>query len=308
MSIAVPLYGFGGSGGGTGGTLTVTAPAGVTVTVSKDGKTKTKIANAEGVAIFKGLATGDWTVTITDGTQTATKTVTVTADYSTDITFFSATINVTYPAGSTCTATDGVTTLTAPDTGGSWVCVVPNTGTWTVTVTDGTQTARANVSITEDGQTASTTLSYKLIFVDAENGVYNSGETSAWDTSHKLSGSTFSLTKNTNGEYVMSVKYSSGTAYGNASIAVDLTGWDTLHMKGTISNGGTHSGVSSAVAIYKNLDDDAPTAESTIGTGSKNIELNIDVSKLSGTYYLNLFIASPSGSTATITISELWLE
>lgn len=129
------LYGNGGSGG-TGATLTVTAPAGCTVTVSKDGKTKTKTAGADGLAVFKGLATGDWTVTITDGGQQASKNVTVTADYSTSITFFAATINVTYPAGSVCTATDGVITLTS-DNSGSWAFVVPNAGTWTVSLDNG---------------------------------------------------------------------------------------------------------------------------------------------------------------------------
>lgn len=127
------LYGNGGSGG----TLTVTAPAGSTVSVSKDGKTKTKTAGADGLAVFKGLATGTWTVTITDGVQQASKNVTVTADYSTSITFFAATINVTYPAGSVCTATDGVTTLAAPDTSGVWACVVPNAGTWAIELENG---------------------------------------------------------------------------------------------------------------------------------------------------------------------------
>lgn len=136
MQTMVPLYGFGGCGG-TGAALTVTAPAGCTVTVSKDGKTKTKVADSSGLAVFRGLATGEWTVTITDGEQTAQKTVTITADYSTAITFFAATIHVTYPAGSTCTATDGVTTLTAPDTSGTWNCVVPNAGTWTVSLDSG---------------------------------------------------------------------------------------------------------------------------------------------------------------------------
>lgn len=80
------LYGFGASGG-AGGTLTVTAPAGVTVTVSKDGKTKTKTAGADGLAVFKGLKSGQWTLTITDGEQTATKTVEITTDYSTVMSF-----------------------------------------------------------------------------------------------------------------------------------------------------------------------------------------------------------------------------
>lgn len=75
------------TGGGTGGTLMVTAPAGVTVTVSKDGKTKTKTAWADGLAVFKGLKSGQWTLTITDGEQTATKTVEITTDYSTVMSF-----------------------------------------------------------------------------------------------------------------------------------------------------------------------------------------------------------------------------
>ena len=137
MSTMVPLYGFGGGSGGSGAALTVNAPAGVTVTVSKDGKSKNKTANSSGIAVFKGLSTGEWTVTITDGEKTASKPVTIISDFNKTITFFSATIHVTYPAGSTCTATDGVTTLTAPDTSGTWDCVVPNAGTWTVSLDSG---------------------------------------------------------------------------------------------------------------------------------------------------------------------------
>ena len=162
-------------GGGTGAALTVTAPAGATVTVSKDGKTKTKTAGADGLAVFKGLSSGEWTVTITDGEQTAQKTVTITADYSTAITFFAATIHITYPAGSTCTATDGVTTLTAPDTSGTWACVVGNTGPWTFKITDGTDTADDTVVITTDGQIESLELSYNLVLFD--NGKLKNGVT-----------------------------------------------------------------------------------------------------------------------------------
>lgn len=80
------LYGNGGSGG-TGATLTVTATEGCTVTVSKDGKTKTKTAGADGVAVFKGLETGTWTVTITNGTYTSTDTVDLVADYTKKMSF-----------------------------------------------------------------------------------------------------------------------------------------------------------------------------------------------------------------------------
>lgn len=76
-----------GGGGGTGGSLTVTAPANVTVSVSKDGKTKTKNSGTSGVVVFKGLASGTWTVTITGDGKTAQKNVIITTDYSTAILF-----------------------------------------------------------------------------------------------------------------------------------------------------------------------------------------------------------------------------
>lgn len=161
MSLAVPLYGFGASGG-TGGTLTVTAPANVTVTVSKDGKSKIKNSGTSGVVVFKGLASGTWTVTITSDGKTAQKNVVVTTDYSTVIAFFAATINITYPAGSTCTCSDGTTTISAPDTSGTWACIVPNAGTWTVTSTSGKETDSKTVTITTDGQSISVELSYAL--------------------------------------------------------------------------------------------------------------------------------------------------
>ena len=46
-----------------------------------------------------------------------------------------AIIGVTYPAGSVCTCADGTRTLTARDTSGKAVFVIPSAGTWTVTAT-----------------------------------------------------------------------------------------------------------------------------------------------------------------------------
>lgn len=158
-----------GGGGGTGATLKVNALAGVTVSVSKDGKTKTKTANADGLAVFKGLATGTWTLTITNGVQTTTRSVEITADYDIVIAFFSATINITYPAGSTCTCSDGSTTITAPDTSGTWACIVPNTGTWTVSCTDGIESTSETVEITVDGQVEQAVLVYEVYLYNGES-------------------------------------------------------------------------------------------------------------------------------------------
>lgn len=136
MGEMIPLYGFGGKSGRSFATLTITAPVGATVTVSKDGKTKTQAA-VTGTAIFKGLSTGIWTVTASKDSDSASKTVEIKADYETQIGFFTATIHVVYPAGLVCTATNGSTTLNAPDTSGTWDCVVTEAGQWTVKLSTG---------------------------------------------------------------------------------------------------------------------------------------------------------------------------
>ena len=58
-----------------------------------------------------------------------------------------AVISVTYPAGSTCTCTKGSTTLTAEGTSGLYNFLVPEAGNWTVSCTDGANTASATVII-----------------------------------------------------------------------------------------------------------------------------------------------------------------
>lgn len=87
MGEMIPLYGFGGKSGRAASTLTITAPVGATVTVSKDGKSKPSKVATTGTVVFKGLETGTWTITITNGTDTATKTVEIQADYSATISF-----------------------------------------------------------------------------------------------------------------------------------------------------------------------------------------------------------------------------
>ena len=166
-------------GGGSGGTLVVTGVVGDTITATKDGKTYSRTFNSAGKAVFRGLATGIWALTMTNGSQTVTRNVTITADYSLTMAYFTATITVTYPAGSTCTCTNGSTVLTAPDTSGSYTFILTNAGTWTVSCTDGTKTASKTVSITTDGQTASVTLMYQLVLYNA--GDKNSDVTGGYE-------------------------------------------------------------------------------------------------------------------------------
>ena len=163
------IFNMVGGGGGSGATLVVLSPANVSVTVSKDDKSYTKNSGSLGSTTFKGLATGTWTVTISGNGQTATKTIMITADYAITIAFFSASINITYPATSTCVVTNsgGQTVASDTNTGTStktWTATVGATGTYTVTATatDGTDTASMTVSITYEGQAESVELNYNF--------------------------------------------------------------------------------------------------------------------------------------------------
>lgn len=171
-------------GSGTGGELTVNAPAGVTVIAvnNSNSKTYSKVADASGMAVFKSLPEATYSVHITDGQQ-STDPIQVSVQYKTSasITWFSATINVTYPAGSTCTCSNGSTVYTAGNTSGSWTFTVPRAGTWTVSCANGIQSRSQNVSITYTGQAASVLLTY-IVYL------YNQGDqcsalTGGWNAS-----------------------------------------------------------------------------------------------------------------------------
>lgn len=317
MSIAVPLYGFGGSGGGSGGTLTVTAPANVTVTVSKDGKTKTKNSGTSGVVVFKGLATGTWTLTITDGSQTSSKPVVVTADYSTVIAFFTATINITYPAGSTCTCSDGTTTLSAPDTSGTWACIVPNAGTWTAAATDGVENTSETVSITTDGQIVAIDLSY-LLWLYKSGNTYNA-VTGGWSVSkHPSTGGSFDgvLTLNADSMLLSTEVWGGSVGYANAftNNSIDLTGVNTLKFKITgigdtaysDKEGNTHKFRFSLVVA-----NERPTKQNPTFAANMNIlatgEYSVDVSAVT-TGYVGIWITTGGYIKTTLTISEIWGE
>lgn len=317
MSIAVPLYGFGGSGGGSGGTLTVTAPANVTVTVSKDGKTKTKNSGTSGVVVFKGLASGTWTLAITDGSQTSSKPVVVTADYSTVIAFFTATINITYPAGSTCTCSDGTTTLSAPDTSGTWACIVPNAGTWTAAATDGVENTSETVSITTDGQIVAIELSY-LLWLYKSGNTYNA-VTGGWSVSkHPSTGGSFDgvLTLNADSMLLSTEVWGGSAGYANAftNNSIDLTGVNTLKFKITgIGNtaysdkeGNTHKFRFSLVVANERPTKQNPTFAADmkiLATG----EYSVDVSAVTAGY-VGIWITTGGYSKTTLTISEIWGE
>lgn len=294
-------------GGGAGGTLTVTAPANVTVTVSKDGKTKTKNSGTSGVVVFKGLASGTWTVTITGDGKTAQKNVVVTTDYSTVIAFFTATINITYPAGSTCTCSDGTTTLSAPDTSGTWACIVPNAGTWTLSCTDGTSEA---VTITTDGQSVSVALSYFLwLYRDGDTCDAVSG---GW-SSPEWGGNDFSkvVTFNESSMQISTEVFGGSIGYGHAftKSVIDLSEISTLKFR--ITGIGATSSASNAFSFKLCVASEFPNKQTPSFPVSLKIAetglFAVDVSAMNAGS-VGAWVTTRDYAKTTLTISEIWGE
>ena len=153
-------------------TLTVNCPSGATVTVTSDLNEYVAISDITNKAVFTGLHHGTWDVSITNGYQTGMERIYIITDYEVTIDFFASIINITYPNGSVCTCSDGNSTFTAPDTTGEWSCVVPNTGTWIVTCTDGTQTKTKSVVISYDQEFIDVDIAY---FTATINVTYPNG-------------------------------------------------------------------------------------------------------------------------------------
>ena len=81
--------------------------------------------------------------------------------YSASYSVFSATINVTYTEGATCTCSNGDVTLTAADTTGFYAFNVGRTGTWTVKIEkEGEDAKSTTVEITSNGQTESVEITF----------------------------------------------------------------------------------------------------------------------------------------------------
>lgn len=289
-------------GGGSGGTLTVTAPANVTVTISKDGKTKTKNSGTSGVVVFKGLASGTWTLKITDGSQTSSKPVAITADYSTVIAFFAATINITYPAGSACTCSDGTTTLSAPDTSGTWACIVPNTGTWTASCTNGEDSTSKAVAITADGQTEIVVLSYTLVLYE------KNGETVDWSyKAYDYGVPSVNMTLDT-----LQSQYGEGNArrptlYTTAKH--DISSYDTLFGSFDMSGGGEiYLGILSSPPTNGSKVDNVGFVSRAEGNGAGNVNLTLDISSFTGEYYIAVYVTAGWGSSYNGSTIKIYAE
>ena len=206
-----------------------------------------------------------------------------------------ALIAANFPAGSTCTCSDGTKTLSAKNTSGKWLFPIPYAGNWTVSATDGTDSASKVVEIAE-GQSVSVTLEYKDYVI--HGGVLADGFT--------INTTTASYEVVDGALVFKSTRASSGN--GNIIIdangqAIDLSNRSSLKFdtEATSPRSGTLDyvrwGVSGTSSVQKNLGVANPVPRQIVP---------IDISNVSNGS-INMFI-SDNPATVELKIYDAWFE
>lgn len=142
------------------GRLTVICSAGSVVRAVCEGSEYVVIADSLNKAVFNELHQGVWEITLDNPNHIVSKIVKITTEYEVVIDFFTGTIRIEYPEGSVCTCTNGVMSYTAPDTSGLWYCEVYDSGSWTITCTDGSDTKTKHVEVTHNTNYVDVIMSY----------------------------------------------------------------------------------------------------------------------------------------------------
>lgn len=234
-------------------------------------------------------------------------------------TTFTATINITYPAGSTCRVTDGTTTLTAPNTSGTWACVVPNAGTWTVAIESLGRSV--DVVITDNGQSESVSLSYVFLY---DKGDQCTGLTGNWKFQQANDAFGASGTGKANSDNLSISTPSNNTVAGawRTNNKIDLTNYRTLHVTfSEIKTDTTFSSMCISVKQTLNTADNPTTNMLRAEPLTSLLDTNhypkftaphtavLDVSALSGDYYIIWGVSKSNSRMAVSTtrVTEVYL-
>lgn len=209
-----------------------------------------------------------------------------------------AVISVTYPSGSTCTCTNGSKTLTAKDTTGKALFVIPSAGTWTVKAVSGSKSTSKAVSITAEGQVETVVLTYEFFIF--KNG---SGLTSGYS----VAGSGGNVSKN-------SISWSGSSSDGGISVyikpAVVLKDYTKLCVDFECSyNWGGDYGMGFGVgrdaasgSIITNTSWTAKVTSTSQGAIARNT-VQCDISALTDSEYIKIVGAYSAGK-----VYNIWLE
>ena len=213
-----------------------------------------------------------------------------------------AVIDVTYPSGSVCTCSNGSVTLTAKDTTGKAIFVIPSAGTWTVTAVSGSKSTSKAVSITAEGQVETVELTYGLYIFKNGSGLTSgySIKSNSIISAPTVSGDTISWPGNS----------SSGGVAFYIDPAVALSGYTKLcfDFECSYNYGGNYGmgfGVGTDAAASTTINNTNWTAKVTStaqGTIARNT-VQCDISALTDSEYIKIV-----GSYSAGKVYNIWLE
>ena len=210
-----------------------------------------------------------------------------------------AVIGVTYPSGSTCTCTNGSKTLTAKNTSGKAIFVIPSAGTWTVTAVSGSKSTSKTVSITAEGQVETVTLMFETILFD---GGDNTGVTGGW---------TYTITKD---------DYYGGPSAREDNLNVGTTlywlpgrSWNSEGTDQKNKNGYAHTKKKIDVTKYNTITAVSKYAGGHLAVGNASVALKVgtvslDISALTGSYEVRLGDTVDGDHCSKVEISKLYLS
>lgn len=208
--------------------------------------------------------------------------------HGSSIVYFAAVLNIQYDPGYVCTVTSGNTTFTAPDTNGTWLCVVPKKGTWTVKQTNGTNTDTKSVSVSINGQTISVDIRQDLVLFDCYNGGWKVTPFSA----HPVPGNQYgvpaspTITKPAEGQEVIRMAQNVGAGvYYSHGQSFDLTGFSKLYFLGYIINDDNNTEANTGLCIWPSLG--SHWMENVVAR-TKTVDNNttLDISKINGIHQI----------------------
>ena len=202
-------------------------------------------------------------------------------------------IGVTYPAGSVCTCAKGTKTYKAKNTSGLALFAVPETGEWTVSCTDGTQTASTTATVSAEGEAVNVKLTYDLRLFD--NGDECTSVTGGWTNAGYTYSSMLSAPPEiSDGRIQLYGKPGGNTGIGTAQ-SIDLTGYSKLVIdRNVLSTNSTNSAGQMWLLLGQNVVSSQAKATLQFGSATGRAEQEIDVTNINTPVYV---FASVGGST-----------
>ena len=204
-----------------------------------------------------------------------------------------AVISVTYPAGSVCTCTKGTKNYKAKNTSGLALFAVPETGEWTVSCTDGTQTASTTATVSAEGKAVNVKLAYDLRLFD--NGDECVSVTGGWtNAGYTYSSLLPAPPEISDGRIQLYGKSGGNTGIGTAQ-SIDLTGYSKLVIdRDVLSTNSTNNAGQLWLLPGKNVVNSQAKATLQFGSATGRAEQEIVVTNINTPVYV---FTSVGGST-----------